>query len=607
MGASLTAAAVTALVLASVAALARPHVASAAHAILAAGATLLAVCIVSVEALSLLRVLSRGSVAAIGWALTVLVVAAALARGSLACFLQECRRGDAAVPRDSRLTACCAVILGVIGSATMLTGVSTAPNNLDSLAYHVPRIMQWFQNGQVEHFPTSYPAQVYLAPGAEQATAVLLAMWRTDHSLFLVRWFAWIMTGVAVHRTSVNLGVSSPRHRMIGVVVALAAPSVVGEAATTQNDLVATALIASAITFLTERVTPRARDAGLLLVPVFLGLACATKPPVAVLALPCIIWYTLRWLRTLPRPHRRRSALLSATAASAVVLAVNLGWMARNVHAFGSLTGPDLGLTVSASHVQAAASSAVRNLAHGFAVPFPATFDARIVSILGWLSEALSGAAPDDPRFTYGDFDADSQLNEDRAANLGQALLLLVSGLVLVAHRPLRQRLVPLALCLGAGYLLLCALVRYQTWGGRLLLPLVVETGVVTALALHAARARTVLAAGVLALVTVQAAPWVLAQKWRPLVTGHSTVLRDDFADLTASLSPAEADAVDSVIRAVRAADPATIQLTGPGAHDHEYVWWRYLANSADAPTSAMLRPRRNPRLTSSSRPPARP
>ena len=471
-------------------------------------------------------------------------------------------------------------VLGAVGALLLLTGFATAPNNPDSLSYHLPRIMQWFQNGSFASFETPYPAQVYLPPGAEQAQAFLLAATGSDHAMFLAQWCAWLAVGTAVHACARGLGAGRVPS-MVGASVAMTAPLVVGEAATTQNDLIATALVMTSLAALVRSAIPdrQGPTAGAVAISVLLLAAtAAVKPVVALFGLPVAVLVAVRVAR---RPTRASVATL--LAASVVGAAANIPWMMRNQAEYGRALGPDLSLTVEDSHLSAAASNSVKNLGHNLAVPGPGVVNDVIQRALGETSSAVSGVSPDEPAFSYTPFDVDSQRNEDRAANLLQMVLGAAGLVTVLASARLRRRFLPVVVVAATGYVLFSATVRYQAFGGRFMLPLVPLFAVLVAGSIEALpRWRRSAAVLVVAACLVQAAPWLLAQKWRPLVGSDSVITREDREDLTVSLEPADRAKVAATVADVERWNPHSIGLVGKGAYAHEYVWWRLLASGGN-------------------------
>ena len=58
---------------------------------------------------------------------------------------------------------------------TLATAVWSAPNNYDSMTYHLPRVYRWLQNRSVEFFPANFTPQLHNPPWAGYAVLNLLA------------------------------------------------------------------------------------------------------------------------------------------------------------------------------------------------------------------------------------------------------------------------------------------------------------------------------------------------------------------------------------------------------------------------------------------------
>src|SRR5438309_1143134 len=97
-------------------------------------------------------------------------------------------------PLDARLMAIASAVLvfglGVIAAATPTT-------NLDSLTYHLPRVMHWIQQQSVEHFPTGNTRQLEFAPWPAFVITNLHLLIGDDQLDNLVQWFA-MLTSVIV-------------------------------------------------------------------------------------------------------------------------------------------------------------------------------------------------------------------------------------------------------------------------------------------------------------------------------------------------------------------------------------------------------------------------
>lgn len=326
----------------------------------------LAVCFLEVvailgsEALSAAHVYSGVSLFLLWWVLAAGAILGSTRVPDTSSFYAHVR--VAARRKYSLVSTLFVVVFGVVCVFVLITGLFTAPNNIDSLNYHLPRIMQWLQAGKIGSFVTPYSAQIWETPGAEEIDGILLAALRTDHGMFLAQWVAWISMAGSVYFIASRVG-RSRRLGAVGAIVALLAPLFIGEAATTQTDLIATSFVMAALAVLVGH--REFRTLALVAFPILVGTAATLKPTDAVFAIPMVVWYVVILLR--PRPSVRSIAMV--LAASAVAVLVNYGWASRNIQEYGSISGPDTGLTVTGSHFTAVRANVFKNLGLNLAVP----------------------------------------------------------------------------------------------------------------------------------------------------------------------------------------------------------------------------------------------
>jgi hypothetical protein len=213
-----------------------------------------------------------------------------------------------------------------------------------------------------------------------------------------------------------------------------------------------------------------------------------------------------------------------AGAAAAVVVLLNAGQVLRNVDTFGDPFGPEEpSLRVPTVSAGSTAGNLIRNSGHNLAMPAVSALNERTTSALRGVMSAV-GIDPDDPSvlFAAERYDIDSSRNENRASSPAQWLLLLGAAVTALVSGRFRRRWGGLLLSLGAGYLLFSAVLKWQPWGARLLLPLLV-VGAAPSAALLARLPRRLLAVAVVGLMAFSL-PWLVASQYRPLV-GSSSVL----------------------------------------------------------------------------------
>jgi hypothetical protein len=412
-------------------------------------------------------------------------------------------------------------VLGIL-AATALTALASAPNNWDSMTYHLPRVAHWLEQGTVAHYPTHITRQLYPAPWAEFAVLHLQAVLGSDHLANLVQWAAMVGCCVVVGSIARHLGLDAYGQLATAVLV-VTIPMGILQASSTQNDYVASFWLVCFI----ERALAvlRASDlrfSALVFTGGALGLALFTKATTYLFALPFVVWLAVIMLRR----HRWRGAT-ALVLVGVLALTVGFGHMARNRATFGAWASP---ADVTFAHVNAVVggrvliSNLVRNAAVHLGTPsWRVNF---------WLEDGIETLhrvlrlGMNDPRTTFGEGTGrfafavrKPSLHEDLAGNPIHTVLLGVALIVALVPTRAWPRRVTFwyAVAVAGGILLFCGCLRYQTWSTRLHLPLFVAGAPLVAALLAGSSRRTT--SRVLLLVTMVAAtPWVLCNETRPLV-----------------------------------------------------------------------------------------
>ncbi len=446
------------------------------------------------EAASLFNALHRLGLA-VGWGAALL--------GAL--YLLRVRRVPAA-PLDLRrvrqaLQPADELLLAATGAAAVLTGVIAlvaAPNNWDSMVYHLSRVMHWLQNHNLNFYPTHILRQLYLNPWTEYAHASLYALGGGDRFLNLLQWFSGLGALLGVSLLARQLG-ARPAGQVLAVVFTASLPMTILQMTSTQNDLTAAFWLVCLAVFLLEDLRAPSLPARLG-IGMSLGLAVLTKSTAYLFAFPLVVLYALRRLRRQGWGFLSQLALITALA-----LALNLPHYTRNLAAFGSPLGPAeetrlyrnqrFGLDVLASNLS-------RNLAlHLVSVsPLNQAVQSAVEGLHGWL-----GMEVNDPATTWKDHTFLLKrfvVNEDfTGAPLHLGLLLAAFVLLGLRRRRLPSREVWLfAACLLAALLIFCGFLRWQLWHARLHLPLLVLSAGVIGLLPHVLDARISRAAAALLL-----------------------------------------------------------------------------------------------------------
>ncbi len=231
------------------------------------------------------------------------------------------------------------LLLGMLVLAGMLfaVGFKSPANNVDSLHYHMARVMHWAQDGSLAHYAASYHPQLLYPDWAETAILNLRVLWGSDQPAALVQWFSMLVSVIAASALAELLG-AGRRAQLAAAAFAVSIPMGVLQATSTQNDY-AVAMWALAVAYWTVLSWQRRSTSDELpYLAASTGLGMLTKATFAVFALPFLVSYL--WTRA-----RQQSVGRSTGAAAFLVLGVvvlNFGVWQRNLRTYGGLYGsPD--------------------------------------------------------------------------------------------------------------------------------------------------------------------------------------------------------------------------------------------------------------------------
>ncbi|HMK08559.1 MAG TPA: hypothetical protein VK449_05960 [Anaerolineales bacterium] len=224
--------------------------------------------------------------------------------------------------------------IALVALTLLVVAWTAPPNNVDSLLYHMARVVHWAQDHSLRHYATARDHQLLKPIAAETMILHLRLLWGSDHPANLVQWFAMIGSIVGAVTVAGGLG-----GRRVGLLLTAAfvatIPMGILQATSTQNDYVV-ALWAIATAFLVTQAVLRPPPLlDKICLALVLGLGFLTKGTFYVYAPLFVVWYfVIRW-----RQSGFGRMALEALAITALACALNLGFWARNVATFGGPYG----------------------------------------------------------------------------------------------------------------------------------------------------------------------------------------------------------------------------------------------------------------------------
>jgi len=357
-------------------------------------------------------------------------------------------------------------IIGITG----ITAVVAAPNNFDSLTYHLPRILHWIQNGSVEHYPTHIDRQLVLAPWSEFAIMHLQILSGGDYLSNSVQWLSMLGSAIGVSLITKKLQ-GSVNSQIIAAIVAVTVPIGILEATSTQNDYTVTFWLIC-LSYYVIKAKTCTETKNTLLLGMSLALAIFTKGTAYLIAFPFMLVYLWRLAATGIRPATRN--LLTVIA---VVLLVNGGHFSRNYTVYGNPLSPGTGNDIICKRfdVAAAISCVTKNLVTELSSRLPSA-NAALNSLTNFVHRTIGIDVNDRDLTAHIDFVIFlSRNNEDFASNPLHMILMLLGTFTLVWHRKKFSRDVTLySLAIMLSFITLSIGIKWNPFISRYFLPVFV-------------------------------------------------------------------------------------------------------------------------------------
>ncbi len=412
----------------------------------------------------------------------------------------------------------------VIAGTTGFIAIFAPPNNWDSMAYHLARVVNWLQQGSVEHYPTHYLQNLFQNPWAEFTISHLISLGGGDRLVNLVQWSALVGSVFAVSALAGLLG-ANRRGQLLSAVVAATLPMGILQASSTQNDLTVGFWLLCLVYFgLHRRIVESTNRADLVFLGASVGLAILTKGTAYVYAFPFLVWFVASDLKRL-----KWKAWKPWAAMGSIALVVNAGHYLRNLSMFSTPLGITAGSNVFSNQAFSAPlylANLVKNTALQFSTPIR-SINTKLIEAATAVNGAL-GVEINDRRTSLTDFDLPTLINHEEFAGNAVAVILIgaaVGAFLLDFRRSEPGKSVQWAyLAAASAALLLFSLAfRWQIWGARLHLPYFLLMA--PWLGTRMGRWRSARVSGLIAaLLLVGALPFLLFNETRPIVANSRAI-----------------------------------------------------------------------------------
>lgn len=397
---------------------------------------------------------------------------------------------------------------------TLVISLIYPPNTDDSLAYHLPKVMQWIQNENVNIFKTSDLRQVSYPPLSEYFIMHFYIITNDDKLLNLVQWFSLFGIIIAVSLITSQLK-GNINSQILSVIFCITIPMGILQSTSTQTDLFVSLWIIISVLFI-FRYFEKQTIKNILGFSISISLAILTKPTSFIFLFPFCIWLFLFLIKDHQIKNFKKLFIILA-----IFIILDGSFYYRNYDLFLNPLGINLGVTNELINLKIFTSNLIRNISLNLTLP-SVIFNEFIREIVFNVHDAFNMSVTDQlstysTRGRYGgDYFIYFSFYENTASNTLHFILILISIFLLPLYLKIQSFEKKYLICLVSTYLFFSLILKWQPWGNRLLLPFFVLFSPMIAL-LFSKLKKTKYSNIIMILLIIYSLPFIFFNKTRPL------------------------------------------------------------------------------------------
>ena len=178
----------------------------------------------------------------------------------------------------------------LVGGLALVAALIYPPTMLDALTYRLPRILLWLQENHIRHFSTANDRLNYM-PQAWGLVTLPLIQLAGDRLVTLWNYASWIVFYLIAYDWAFEVSGNVNQSRVMAFIASTSTFAVL-QACEASSDLFVAALVLVSLRFVMQFEHTR-NWRNINWSALSLLLAADTKPHVAVLALPLVVWFWL--------------------------------------------------------------------------------------------------------------------------------------------------------------------------------------------------------------------------------------------------------------------------------------------------------------------------
>jgi hypothetical protein len=465
--------------------------------------------------------------------------------------------------------------VGLIFIFTAFLAIYSAPNNPDSMRYHMSRVAHWIQNTSVAHYPTHELKELYQNPGSEFLITNFQIFSGGDYFANLVQWFSMVGSVIGVSLIAKQFGANA-RGQIFSSLFCATIPMGMLQAASTQNDYFVSLWLVCFVYFALVIQHEGISTLRTFQLGISLGLAILAKGTAYIYAFPFGIWLLIWGIKNL-----RLRAWKPITTILTIMLLLNLGHYVRNYLLFTSPLGVPVEsetnesfslalLILSFSKQLSLHADLIGYFQLKSFLPSLTAYVNLAVDILHYiLGYDINDPGTMSPKASKF-FVSGISTYEDIAGNPLHLLLIFVSILLIAAYPSLRKRqgLLGYTIALISGFLLFCLLFTWSPWRARLHLPVFVMFSPLVGTAFcQVFHNRLINVLGLLILVLSY--PWIIDNRLKPMV-GQKNIFTESRQEQYFNTRPVLAQPYMEAVEFIKSQGCQEIGIAG------DNIWYSY-------------------------------
>jgi 4-amino-4-deoxy-L-arabinose transferase-like glycosyltransferase len=349
---------------------------------------------------------------------------------------------------------------------TFFTSIIYPPTTPDSLAYHLPRVMQWIQNENVNFFTTPDHRQLMMPPFSEYFILHLQLITNSDYLANVPQWLAMLFSLITASLITKELG-GNKRFQLISAFIVATIPMGILQSSSTQTDYILSFWLITLIYFLTLYLKTNHLKY-LFGFSLSLGLGILTKQNMYLFALPFCFWLLFYFIKY------NLSKIYYLFLVFIIILTINFGHYYRNINMYGNPIGfhsqniKAVNENFSKNYI---VSNIIRNLSLNFTFPSQ-KINHEIRSAVKSIHKIINVPILNEENTFDKSYFLYFSTYESHAGNTLHFILVWLLIIYILYKKKFNTHLVKYLICIISSFLLFSIFLKVQTTNSRFLLAL---------------------------------------------------------------------------------------------------------------------------------------